>query len=131
MALISIAVSFGFGRHLASLEPTRSVQALKFESIQQPFHVMSSAFGRISFAVFLVEIFQKFMARRRFLYSLMALQFAINGTTAMIIMLQCRPIQALWNHKLEGDCLNHHVQDYFSYFQGCRSSFRPAKMLFY
>ena len=128
MALISIAVSWGFGRHLTSLNPTRSIQALKYESIQQPFHVMSSCFGRISFALFLVEIIQNFITRRRFLYLLMALQFAVNGITAIIIMVQCRPIQKLWNHKVEGDCWNPRVQEYYSFFQGCKSKYRPAKM---
>lgn len=122
MSLISIAVSWGFGRHLATLEPTRSIQALKYDYIQQPFHVMSSCFGRISFALFLVEIVQKFVTRRRFLYSLMALQFTVNGITAIIITVQCRPIQALWNHKIEGSsCWNPRVQEYYSYFQGCKS----------
>lgn len=121
MTLISIAVSWGFGRHLTSLDPTRSIQALKYDYIQQPFHVMSSCFGRISFALFLVEIVQKLITRRRFLYSLMALQFAVNGTTVIIITVQCRPVQALWNHKVEGDCWNPRVQEYFSYFQGCKS----------
>ena len=120
MALISIAVSWGFGRHLASLDPTRSIQALKYDYIQQPFHVMSSCFGRISFALFLVEIVQKFVMRRRFLYALMVSQFAVNGTTAIIIMVQCRPIQALWNHRVDGDCLNPRVQEYYSFFQGCK-----------
>lgn len=118
MALISIAVSWGFGRHLDSLEPTRSIQALKYDYIEQPFHVMSSCFGRISFALFLVEIIQINITRRRFLYSLMALQFAVNGSTAIIIMVQCRPVQALWNHKVEGDCWNPRVQEYYSFFQG-------------
>ena len=129
MALISIAVSWGFGRHLASLDPTRSIQALKYDYIQQPFHVMSSCFGRISFALFLVEIVQKFVMRRRFLYSLMVLQFAVNGTTAIIIMVQCRPIQALWNHKVDGHCLNPRVQEYYSFFQGCKSC-HSSRMLF-
>lgn len=118
MSLISIAVSWGFGRHLTSLDPTRSIQALKYNDIQQPFHVMSSCFGRISFALFLVEIIQKFITRRRFLYSLMALQFAINGSTAIIILVQCRPIQALWNHQVDGDCWDPRVQEYYSFFQG-------------
>ena len=126
MALISIAVSWGFGRHLTSLDPTRSIQALKYDYIQQPFHVMSSCFGRISFALFLVKIVQKFVMRRRFLYSLMALQFAVNGTTAIIIMAQCRSIQALWNHKVEGACLNPRIQEYYSFFQGCKSNYRAV-----
>ena len=126
MALISIAVSWGFGRHLKTLEPSRSIQALKYDYIQQPFHVMSSCFGRISFALFLVEIIQKFIARKRFLYSLMALQFAVNGSTAILIMAQCRPVQALWNRKIENNCLSPRVQEYYSFFQGCRSRYRPA-----
>ncbi|KAL9071310.1 MAG: hypothetical protein Q9161_004326 [Pseudevernia consocians] len=101
MALISIAVSWGFGRHLTSLDPTRSIQAIKYNYIQQPLHVMSSCFGRISFALFLIEIIQKFPTRRRFLYSLAAIQLAVNGSTAIIIMVQCRPIQALWNHEVK------------------------------
>ena len=126
MALISIAVSWGFGRHLKTLEPTRSIQALKYDYLQQPFHVMSSCFGRISFALFLVEIIQKFIAQKRFLYSLMALQFAVNGSTATLIMAQCRPVQALWNREIEDNCLSPRVQEYYSFFQGCRSRYRPA-----
>ena len=127
MALISIAVSWGFGRHLETLEPTRSIQALKYDYVQQPFHVMSSAFGRISFALFLVDIIQKFTARKRLLYSLMALQFAINGSTAILIMVQCRPVQALWNRTIENTCLSPRVQEYYSFFQGCRSRYDPTE----
>lgn len=118
MTLISIAVSWGFGRHLASLDPVRVVQALKYDYIQQPLHVMSSPFGRISFALFLVEILLKKITRRGFLYSLMVLQFAVNGATATIILAQCRPVQALWNHEIKGHCLNPRVQEYYSLFQG-------------
>ncbi|KAM0801496.1 hypothetical protein BDR22DRAFT_176098 [Usnea florida] len=118
MVLLSIAVSWGFGRHLTSLDPTRSIQAIKYNYLQQPFHVMSSCFGRISFALFLIEIVQKFVSRRRFLYSLAAVQFAINGSTSIIILVQCRPIQKLWNRGVEGDCWNPHVQEYYSFFQG-------------
>lgn len=131
MALLSVAVSYGFGRHIVSLAPTRSIQAIKYNYIQQPFHVMSSCFGRISFALFLVEIIQKFITQRRFLYLLAALQFAVNGSTAILIMAQCRPVNALWNHDIGGDCLNPRVQEYYSYFQGCRFHVRPAKMRSY
>ena len=131
MVLLSIAVSWGFGRHLTSLDPTRSIQAIKYNYIQQPFHVMSSSFGRISFALFLIEIVQKFVTRRRFLYSLAALQLAINGSTSIIILVQCRPIQKFWNRRVEGDCWNPHVQEYYSFFQGCMSTYRPAGVLSY
>ena len=131
MALISITVSLGFGRQLKSLDPTRRIQSLKYLYIEQPFHVMSSCFGRISFALFLVEIIQKFITRRRFLYSLMILQLAVNGSTVITIMVQCRPVQALWNHNVEGDCWNPRVEEYYSLFQGCKSNHRSVEMFSY
>ena len=107
------------------------VQAIKYDYIEQPFIVMSSCFGRISFMLFLLQIIQKMVIRRRFLYTLIALQFAVNASTAIIIMVQCRPIQALWNHTVEADCWSPNVQEYYSYFQGCKfTRLYPTGMIF-
>ena len=48
----------------------------------------------------------------------MALQFVINATTVIIILVQCRPIQALWDPTVKGSCWSRLVQEYYSYFQG-------------
>jgi len=67
MGLLSISVSWGLGRDLASLGPARSIQAVKYTFLLQLFIAMSPGFGRISFALFLVQIVQKNVKQRRFL----------------------------------------------------------------
>ena len=88
-ALVSSAVASGLGRHPQYLDPDQRFNALKFEIIEQPFVVLSPDFGRIPFAMFLIQILRKSMRQRRFLYFTIVCQLIVNIITAILFVIQC------------------------------------------
>ena len=81
---------------------------------------MTPVFGRISFALFLIQVLRKNIKRRRFLYMIIVTQVIVNVTTSALILAQCRPLKSLWDTAVNVDCWGPQVQLYSSYFQGCR-----------
>ena len=54
----------------------------------------------------------------RFLYVFIASLFVVNGATAIVLLAQCRPLEALWNPEMKGDCWSIKVYLYIGYLQG-------------
>lgn len=54
----------------------------------------------------------------RSLYVFIVSLFVVNGATAIVLLAQCRPLEALWNPEVDGDCWNIKVYLYIGYLQG-------------
>ena len=82
---------------------------------------MSPAIGRISFALMLLNVLGNKPRRRFWFYGIIASQFIVNSVTFILILVQCKPIEKLWNKDphIEGTCWSLKVQEYTGYFQGC------------
>lgn len=96
------------------------MNAIKWDYLAQPTAIMAPAIGRISFALLLLNIIGNAKSRRWFLYGIMVTQFIVNSLTFIFILVQCKPIQLLWDKSLAGSCWDLRVQEYFGYFQGCQ-----------
>ncbi|MCJ1407331.1 hypothetical protein MMC19_001402 [Ptychographa xylographoides] len=57
------------------------------------------------------------------LYSLMALVTFANGAAVIVFLAQCRPLEALWDPAVNGNCWNEEIYIGFGEFQGAVSAF--------
>jgi len=121
-SFVNISVNWGLGRHFVLLDTEQQTEAVKWDYLAQPTAIMGPAVGRISFALLLLSVIGNRKERRWFLYGIMITQFVINSLTFIFILVQCKPIQALWDHSIKGDCWDLRVQEYFGFFQGSFNS---------
>jgi len=121
-AFVSVAIHYGLGRHIDFIDPPLAMQAIKWDYWAQPTAIMSPAFGRISFALLLLSVSGTKKTRRWMLYGIMVTQFVINALTFILILVQCQPIELLWDKTVDGHCWDLRVQEYTGYFQGSFNS---------
>jgi hypothetical protein len=50
-------------------------------------------------------------------------QVAINSTTSLYILLQCKPTRGLWNHTIGAKCNKPIIQEHIGYSQGSINCF--------
>ena len=93
--------------------------SIKWVYLCEFFSIMSPGFGRISFAFLLLELTPPVKWRRRFLLTIIAIQFIVDVGTVIISFSQCRPIAGFWNPHIQAHCWPPKVQEYTGFFQGC------------
>jgi hypothetical protein len=121
---VQVALHYGLGRHQTALSPENAMNAIKWDYWAQPSSIMAPTFGRMSFALLLLSIVGISKTRRYFLWGIIVTQFLANSFCFIFILVQCKPVQLLWNKNLEGECWDLKAQEYFGYFDGgeCRVS---------
>lgn len=91
---------------------------------------MAPAFGRIASALTLRSIAGKPKARTWLLYFIIFEQFVSNVVCFMLILVQCTPVERLWDKLVAGHCWFLSVQEYEGYFQGGRSPDTDTSRIF-
>ncbi|KAF2472656.1 uncharacterized protein BDR25DRAFT_160792, partial [Lindgomyces ingoldianus] len=120
---VQVAINHGLGRHASAIEdPLQIMTAIKWDYISQPTCIMVPAFGRISLALLLLNFAGNTRFRRWLLWFLIVGQFIINSLTFIFILVQCKPIELLWDKRVEGSCWDLRFQEDFGYFQGSFNS---------
>ncbi|KAK4031322.1 hypothetical protein C8A01DRAFT_21439 [Parachaetomium inaequale] len=116
--LLTVSVRWGLGRHIGTLSEEQVMHAAKFFILFEGWSVASTAFGRISFSVYLLQIVVINRMRKFLLYSFIAGQAIVNGLTIILIYVQCgtQPA-AMWDPSIEADCWSPRVQRDFGFFQ--------------
>lgn len=115
----SISVHHGLGRHIQSLSEEQIMYTIKYVYLCEFFSIMSPGFGRISFAFLLLGLIPPQKWRRRFLWTIISIQFVVDVGTVIISFSQCRPITGFWDPSVAANCWPPKVQQYTGYFQGC------------
>ena len=89
-AVFTVALHWGLGKHLADLDAQHRVKALMWIVISAPFAVLSSMFGRVGFAVYLLALLgPRDSAQRWALQAIVMVQVLANTATAVQILAQC------------------------------------------
>ncbi|EFX00537.1 integral membrane protein [Grosmannia clavigera kw1407] len=114
-SLISVQYHYGWGRHQAYVDDADLVQFFKFNITSQSFGILGSTLGRLSFIVFMVQLFGFKKSLARGLWVLFALQCITNGVAIICIYAQCSDARALYNHSVVADCWPDYVQTYIGY----------------
>lgn len=101
-----LAVRNGLGRHMYYLSLQNIVNTGLYFHVIEILYNLSTAVIKVSACLFLL----RFMARgttkklRGFLYILMGVVLLLCVATAIVILIQCIPIQAGWDPRIKGRC---------------------------
>lgn len=100
-SLISVQYRYGWGQHQACINDIQEVQTqLKFNITSQSFGIMGSTFGRLSFIVFMLSLFDAKTWPRLSLRAFFVLQIITNVGTVIACYAQCRDPRALYDFSL-------------------------------
>ncbi|KAA6408501.1 MAG: integral membrane [Lasallia pustulata] len=100
-----VAVDHGYGKMSTTLSPHDLKVALKMFWLLQIFYKCTITLTKISILLLYLRIFPK-KSFRWAVYAVMGfvISYAISSIAATI--LQCHPIERVFNHKLDGKCIN-------------------------
>ena len=110
-------VAVGGGRHEYYLTPPQIIESLKWVDFSEFLLFWSAAFTKISICIFVMRI-PNSKRLNYLLYSLMALVTFANGAAVIVFLAQCRPLEALWDPAVNGNCWNEEIYIGFGEFQG-------------
>lgn len=120
-ALFTVSAHFGMGRHVYYVSGEQLLQILKFETLAQPFGMLSPMLARISFAIYLLQLVGPWRLQRSILYLVVILEILVNVTSVILFLAQCGShITAIWD-RLSPEvryCLPAGIGVNFDYFQG-------------
>ena len=100
------------------IQPAQRIRVLKINYITQGISIMAVGTGKISVALLILRIMGKSSVRKAFLYFSMATSFLLCGLGVITTYVQCKPVMALWDPHVKGDCWNPSVQSNLSIFIG-------------
>lgn len=124
--LLTMAQKYGLGRHIGTLQGPNISKAAHYMHVSESFSIITSYFGRISFAVFLLSVMGKTAkTRRHILFALIIIDTIINVIVAIQTYSQCGShINALWHPALQklGYCESPDVETYIGYVQASINS---------
>ncbi|KAL4950167.1 hypothetical protein BDW69DRAFT_172737 [Aspergillus filifer] len=129
--LVNISVSYGTGRHASTLSLESQIGAMKYQILSQGFHVMSTNWGKVSVALFLIRIISEVKNHKRGMYALIVVMTLINAAAVATIYGQCSPPDVIWDHRVEGSCWPPGAQKKFAYFQGSFSALTDLVLAIY
>ncbi|KAF2158240.1 hypothetical protein K461DRAFT_318215 [Myriangium duriaei CBS 260.36] len=119
-------VHWGLGRHLSNLSDVQRENALKWITLSEPFAVLSSMFGRIGFAFYLLNLVAPSDGvQRNLLKVVMVFQFIANVAVVIQILAQCGThLSAQWDPvaAATATCQSPLVETYFGYVQSSINS---------
>lgn len=120
---VTVSANWGLGEHMVTLqdEPLRIIYSIKWAFLAEGPAIFAGGFARISYAILLLTITPPTKARRLFLWSIMAFQFAADLAAVIITYAQCRPLEAYWDPRVTGDCWPPTYQQYIGFTQGCKT----------
>ncbi|KAF7173544.1 hypothetical protein CNMCM5623_005767 [Aspergillus felis] len=120
--LVTLSIMYGTGRHMNDLSHEQQIASVKYQLLSQGFHVMSTNWGKVSVALFLVRIISGVKQHKLAMYAGMILLSIINIGGVYSIYGQCTPTAKIWNNEIEGTCWPAGAQRDYAFFQGSASA---------
>jgi len=96
-------VKYGIGRHIVYLDEATTTQGFKYSFISQPLVSWTLCTTKVSICLLLVRITVERFYHRIF-YATAIFIIASTAVLFAVTMSQCRPLEAAWNHAIEGKC---------------------------
>ncbi|KAL4899576.1 hypothetical protein BDW74DRAFT_171391 [Aspergillus multicolor] len=127
----TISAHYGTGRHASDLTRYQEIQSTKFNWLSQGFHVMSTNWGKVSVAIFLLRIIQKVKHHKPVMYAGIVLLTLVNSACVFTIYGQCTPTARLWDSELGGSCWDPDLQKNYAFFQGSFSALSDLVLAVY
>ena len=101
------------------------IEVGKYFDIDQLLFIIITCLSKVSLILFLMRIPN---SKRIifFLWLLVVGLLVVNGTCAVVYILQCRPMAALWNPMIPGQCWSQNVYLIWGYVQGGKTTNQTA-----
>jgi hypothetical protein len=119
--MLTVSVLHGTGNHMAALSTDDIVTANFWSWIAQAFAILTATTARIAFICFLLYIRNHVDKLKTVEYVLLC----VGGATTLINLIeiglifhQCKPVNALWDIRIKGDCSFIPVTTKVGYLQG-------------
>ncbi|PQE04949.1 integral membrane protein [Rutstroemia sp. NJR-2017a BBW] len=117
------------GRHFWDLTDFQRGQALKAEIISQPFGIIATTLGRISFAVCLLPLVAHCRKRKWFIRFLIVQNVFANALLAILILCQCSELRFNWEQPPhDEECWNPLIVRNVALFQGSSGCFTDLSL---
>ncbi|KAL2212492.1 hypothetical protein CC79DRAFT_421463 [Sarocladium strictum] len=124
-----VAIKNGFGRHIYALSDEDRTKAVKYTTIAFVPGVLSFGIPKLAVVALLTRVLASVAStwHRVFLWVLVITCNIFLALVAVFVLLQCRPLQMLWDPTTTGTCWDRNLQINFSIFA---SSFSAATDLY-
>ena len=103
-------IAVGFGRHMYCLPPTHIPLVLKWSIISQIWNILGIGLAKISVCLCVLRIIGR--TRKHivtFLWVVIAFCAASHFAQVMLFLVQCRPMAAIWDPHVHGNCFSSHI----------------------
>lgn len=127
----TIAVNFAIGKHISTLSPDAIAEGLEYVWISQILFVAGMALGKCAIVAFLLQIRGPHEPRAGpiILWIIAISNIFVNGITILFILLQCQPVERLWDERISGTCNGRERNQNFAFFQGSQHSWISKSLL--
>jgi len=109
-------VALGFGKQVWDVPPSGLLEMPLPILVRTTFHYMALAWSKTAFGVTLLRLTEGWM--RRVVWLIIISVNIVIGVSALLVWLQCSPIQLLWNPLLKGTCWPPNVILNSNFFSG-------------
>lgn len=112
-------VANGLGRHIDSLTPRERSGFLEWTLIAETQIIIGTCFTKVSVCAFILRIMRRTNKMlTHFVHALMTLVVVTTLGLVITFLLQCRPLNALYDPEVAGTCYSQHVTFSVAYAQG-------------
>ncbi|KAI3395661.1 hypothetical protein diail_1028 [Diaporthe ilicicola] len=130
-ALFVVSVVYGIGAHIQGLKPREIVVAMHTSWINMISAIVAIVTGKLSIIAFLDQIRGRHLGRPWFLWFIGVSNIIVNITVVITILLQCSPVEKIWDDSVPGNCDGRPLNLKYAYFQGSYSAVSDAALAIY
>jgi hypothetical protein len=92
--------------------------ALQFDYLSQPWLNMGATLSKVSICLFFLRLVSRIKVWRIVLGVEILFLLLVNLAYSFTTLLQCRPMEKLWQSSVAGECWSISIQHNLGYFQG-------------
>ena len=103
-------IQAGVGQHTYCLPPERIPITLKWSTLAQIMNNIGIGLVKISVCLFVLRVIDRTRkSLARFLWLLIAFITLSHLVQVILFIVQCRPMAAIWDKSIEGQCFSSHI----------------------
>lgn len=102
---LTTQITLGLGRHIYCISPESRVGIRKWIAFLQLANVIGIGLAKVSVCVLVLRVIDKAAVKfARFLWAIIVFVSAVHLAEIIVILVQCIPLEALWNPGVKGKC---------------------------
>lgn len=123
LIFVVLSVVNGHGRHMYYLSLQNIVNCGLYFHIIEILYALTNAVIKISACLFLLRVLDRAASKtfRWFLYVMMTVLLMLCTATAIVMLVQCIPIQSGWDPRIKGKCWSYSQVLWIGYAQSSES----------